>query len=642
MFILKKIVVVFFLMFFSSSVFGGISGINFQADYVEWFGKSSLIIGRGKVSVEYENVKLEADSIKLNLKEFELWAEGEVSLQIDNRSLKGKSIKFNLETKRGEILSCQGKEGPIFYQAEQVYLTSKIMELSEAEFTTCDLSPPHYKIKARTIELDLEKELVTARDAVLYVGKYPLFWMPVIVRYLHEENTMMFPSVGYTDFAGWYVETGYHFYTSPSLQATLRLGYREKKGWSGGVDSFYTTKAGEGELKTYFIKEKDTQNERWRLKLNHKYSFSKFTSLKVNFDRVSDEEFLKDYFPEEDEEVSPSFLSLDYQKEGHGINFLLEPEVNPFKFEESIQRLPQVTLDFPAQEISKTGFYLSKGAQVVNFQKEEKGLIRADCFLDLYYPFTVFKHFEIEPKLGYHLFGYKDKEGKEGYRKIPYQEFQASFQVDGGSKEKWTYSLKPGLGYYHSTEEKNDFTFPFELEDYEKKTEDIHPPNLVKLGIKNYFYYKEKHISSGNISLGYNLIEGKKGFSFLEGEFHLTPPLPFLNYIDLYFLYDYYNGEYEKIKNNFDFKGESWHLNLEMEKDVDEDINDFAIQGDINLGKKWNLSAYGSYDFEKEEISKETYSVTRDLHCWSVKFSYQSKPQVKYSIMFYINAFLDE
>ena len=73
-FVLKKIVVVFFLMFFSSSVFGGVSGINFQADYIEWLGESSLIIGRGKASMEYKNVKIKANSIRLNLKEFELCA----------------------------------------------------------------------------------------------------------------------------------------------------------------------------------------------------------------------------------------------------------------------------------------------------------------------------------------------------------------------------------------------------------------------------------------------------------------------------------------------------------------------------------------------------------------------------------------
>jgi len=82
-----------------------------------------------------------------------------------------------------------------------------------------------------------------------------------------------------------------------------------------------------------------------------------------------------------------------------------------------------------------------------------------------------------------------------------------------------------------------------------------------------------------------------------------------------------------------------WHLNLGLEKDVDEGINDFTIQADVNLGRKWKVSGYGKYDLIENQLSEERYTIWRDLHCWGVQLSYQRKPETDYSIMFYIKAF---
>ena len=610
----------------------------FKAEHLEWIKEDGLLIGQGKVVLEYKDVRLEAERIKLDMKNFNLWAEGKVNLETKTRKVRGESLEYNLTSKEGKILSPEGVEGAIFYRADQAYLSPQLIKLSRASFTTCELTPPHYRIKARSVRIVPEDEVI-AKDAVLYIGRYPLFWAPIIVRYLREENRIMIPSAGYSDFAGWYVKTGYYFYTSPRLRGTVHLDWRQKKGWAGGVDSSYKIAAGEGEMKSYFIREKDTGDERWRLKLTYKRSFSETTSLKLNLNRVSDEDFLENYFPEEDGEIPPSFVSLDYRKGSYNANFLLEAEVNPFNFEESIQRLPQITLTFPAQKIKGTGLYLGRGMEATNFKKGKDELIRTDGFLEIFYPFTAFSCLQVEPKAGYHLFYYKDKEGKEGYRRIPYQELSTFLQVNGGDKERYTYTLKPTLTYYHSTEEKDEFRLPFDLEDYEKKTEDIHPPNLIKLGVENKLYYKEKSLLTASLTLGYDLIEERKGFSSLEGRFHLTPPVSLLSYIDLYFLYDYPERRYTKLTGALDLKGKSWHLNIGIKKDVDEDIDDFILQGELSLGKKWKLSGYRCYDMLKDELSEERYFLWRDLHCWAAQLSYQRKPETEYSIKFYIKAF---
>jgi len=613
---------------------------KFQANHLYWAQNPPSLEMSGEAKLIYENTEIRADNIKLNLENFDLVAEGKVDLQIGKNEAKGEKLKYNLKNRSGVIFYPRGREENVFYKAKKAYISPELIELLDASFTTCDLSPPHYQIKSNKIKLYTKKEII-AEKVTFYVGKIPLFWIPIFVRNFKKENKLIFPSIGYSDFAGWYMRSGYFFYASPKFQGTFHLDYREKKGWAEGIDTSYKLKRGEGELRTYFTKETDSKEKRWRLKLRYKHSFSKFASLRISLDRLSDKYFLEDYFPEEeeeDDEIPSSFISLNYRKSDYNINILFEPEINPFA-EGDIERVPQIKLSLPSQKIKGPDLNFKKGAEITNFKKRKDNIIRTESFLELSRSFTILKRLRLGTQAGYHLFWYNSEQEKKGYRRIPYQKLSLSYQIPGGRKENYTYLLEPYINYYHSTEDKNDFSLPFSLGDYEKKTEDIHPPNLIKLGAKSHLYYKKKSFFSGNLGIGYDLTKKEKKLSSLEGNLHFTPSLPLLDYINLYFLYDYYDKEYKKIISNIDLKGKNWHINAGIKRDIDEEENDFILQGGLNIGKKWRISGYNRYDLETKEILEENYSIWRDLHCWAARLSIKVKPEREYWAMFYIKAF---
>ncbi|MEA1964312.1 MAG: putative LPS assembly protein LptD [Candidatus Aerophobetes bacterium] len=629
--------VIFFIITSSSS--SSAFQIEFQANHLYWIENPPLLEMLGEAKLIYENTEIKADNIKLDLENFDLVAEGKVNLQIGKDEVRGEKLEYNLKKRKGIIFYPKGREELVFYKAKKAYISPELIELLDASLTTCNLSPPHYQIKADKIKLYIGEEII-AEKVTFYAGEIPLFWLPIFVRNFKKENKLIFPSIGYSDFAGWYIRSGYYFYASPQLRGTFHLNYREKKGWAEGLDISYRLRGGAGEIRTYFTKEKDSREKRWRLKLRHKHSFSRSTSLKISLDRVSDRYFLKDYFPEEEknDEIPSSFISLNYEKSDYNVNLLFEPEVNPF-IEGTIERLPQIKLSFPSQKIKGPELTLKKGAETINFRKGKDNIIRTESFLELSRSFTIFKRLKMGTQAGYHLFWYNSEQEKDGYRRIPYQKLSLSFQTHGGRKENYTYLLEPYTSYYHSTEDKNDFSLPFSLGDYEKKTKDIHPPNLIKLGARTHLYYKGRSFSSGNLSMGYNLTKEERRLSSLEGNFRFTPPVPLLNYINFYFLYDYYDKEYKKIISSLDLKGKNWHINAGVNKDVDEGENDFILQEGISLGKKWRISGYDRYDLETGKISEEKYSIWRDLHCWAAQLSIKVKPEREYWAMFYIKAF---
>ncbi|GAI00319.1 unnamed protein product, partial [marine sediment metagenome] len=395
--------------------------INLQADYISWSEDLSIVIGKGKVSLEYKDVQIETENVRIDLHTSELLAWDKVNFRLKARRIEGENLRYNLEKEEGTIQHPSGKEGLFFYRAEEAFFSSEIIELRKAYFTTCELSLPHYKIRAGRISIRLDDEVVMS-NVTFSLGDIPIFWLPFFVQYLREENRFILPSFSYSDFAGWSIQTGYYFYASPFFQAKLHLDYREKKGWAEGIDISYRLKGGKGKLNTYFIKEKDTQEERWLARLEHQQSLSKSTSLKLRLNRLSDKDFLKDYFGQE---YQTAYLYLAHQGPGYNASILAQPVVNPVFERGSIERLPQFKLNFDSQRIGE--FYLNseEAIEITNFKKDDKSILRADGFLDISSPWTSFEYFKLRPRIGYHLFHYwYEREGEKsgGYRSIAYQE----------------------------------------------------------------------------------------------------------------------------------------------------------------------------------------------------------------------------
>ncbi len=51
-------------------------------------------------------------------------------------------------------------------------------------------------------------------------------------------------------------------------------------------------------------------------------------------------------------------------------------------------------------------------------------------------------------------------------------------------------------------------------------------------------------------------------------------------------------------------------------------IQTLSLSGEINLSKKWKISASSGYDFINKELSYTSIDIYRDLHCWEMRFNW--------------------
>jgi hypothetical protein len=605
--------------------------LNLQANHLRWIKSPPSVMGWGKATLEYKDMQVKAENIELNLESLDVVAEGNVNFKMKMRQVKAGSLKYNLESEEGVIFSPEGSEGPLFYRAQKVYLYPELIELEDVSFTTCDLSSyPHYNVKAQQVKIYLEEEIIM-RNVTFYLGNIPFYWTPFVIRRLKEENRILLPSIGYSRFAGWYLKTGYYFYASSDFQTTFHLDYMQKRGWADGLDVSYRLKRGRVDIRSYRVREKDTSELRWRVKLQHHQALSESTNLRFRLDRLSDEAFSEDYFGEKH---GTSFIALDKRGSSYSAHLLAEAKLNPFP-EDFVERLPQISFYRLPRRIGRAPLYLQQAAEVTNFRREKEKFLRADLASDLSYPFTAFRYFRVRPRLGYHFFSYQWADDRK-MRGIPYQELELSTSLQT-RLGKLTYKFQPILNYHHSSRGEDNEGYPSWVREIIEKKENQYPEDLIEIKLENSLRHEKYGGARGNISFRYYPKE--ENFSPVEGKFRFTPHLSRLSYIDLYLLYHPYQEEYKVMKGEVGLEDKNWNLSLGAVKDIEERKFDFIAQGRLTLGDKWRFSGYYRYDLENEEIQEEKYSLWRDLHCLATQLSVKVYPKTEYWIMFYIKAF---
>jgi len=637
--LLSGIALFLLMITFSFSALGENNQIYFQADNYLWTSNPPILKAWGKVKIRYGDIYLETEEVSVNLESFKCVTTGKADLTRGEQFLGGENLLYDFKENQGKLSFIKGSSllnrsgNSLFFKAKEARISKNIIKLYQATITTCDLHYPHYRIEAKEVEIDLEEEIIV-KNATFYVGEIPLFWVPFFKRFFRKENQPFVPQFGYEDFSGWFVKDNYYFPLPLNYGGILHLDYREKKGLGYGLDLSYAAKEDKADIKTYFVEEKDSLKKRWSARLNYKKDFPNSSSLQINLNKVSDENFLKDYF---NEELKNSSFLLEHRGSGYQGYLLFEPRVNSFN-KKFVERVPQIKFIFLPQKIEKSNIYINKQAEITRFKEEGKEeFIRADSFVDASSPFFL-DPFNITPRIGYHLFWYRGKEGEEGYRRIPYQTLNLSSRLQSQHGD-YTYLINPNITYYHSDETKDNLNFLFDIGNYKKETVKIHPPSLAKLSLKDSFYHYKNKVALSEINIGYDLNKKKENFTPLNFTFCLTPISSLLKYFRLNLLYELYGKEYSIINSDLRLKEKEWYIDLGLRKDLSKNVNDFIFQGGTELGKKWRLSTFIRYNLEKKETSEEKYSLWRDLHCWAAQLSVETKPEKEYWIIFHIKAF---
>ena len=215
----------------------------------------------GGAKVKYGQISLEADYIRLDWAKNEVFAKGtydstskkEVGLPLfmqGSDKYDSKEIRYNFKSKKAIIKEIVTQQGEGFIHGSNVKKDEEEnMYIRNAIYTTCNLSHPHFNIRARKIKVVGRKEIISGpfnfelNDIPLPIG-LPFGFFPYSQPKEAGKSGILFPTYGEEPTGrGFYLrDGGYYWAASENIGVRFTGQIYSKGGWGLGANSQYNKK----------------------------------------------------------------------------------------------------------------------------------------------------------------------------------------------------------------------------------------------------------------------------------------------------------------------------------------------------------------------------------------------------------------
>ena len=636
----------------------GKSSIEINGDRIEAFVAEDKIVAEGNVSIVKSDVTLLCDKVEFYRTTKMAFAEGHVVLKRKEGEFTGDRLAFNFGTMAGDFTDTKVYAKPFYGAGKKM---SKVGEnhlrMESGYLTTCDLDKPHFRFGARKVDIYPGDKFV-ARNVRLIVGDVPLIYMPRFTQDLRDKKPVFTFTPGYDKNWGAFLLTAYKFHLNNDVGGTLHLDYRERKDVAEGLDLNYKTeKYGEGLIRTYYMNERPLakgqhfweprlvptpEHERFRAEWRHKWDVDDKTNAIWQYYKLSDKNFLKDYFlRESDRDQTPPSYVVITRRLPHGIlGFRVDDRINHFV--DSIDRLPQISYNFSNTKIGDSGFYWKSDSLYSNLVNRlaspsdfKQKAMRFDQDQEISHPLKL-SIFEFKPFVGgrqtYYsrIPPYKDRTdvvrgiyrtGADISTKF-YKIYDITTNAWGLNIHRLRHVITPTIAYDYvhdptippselpQFDEIDAFTrahtINFSIENKLQTKRNLTSVDLARLVLGSDFFLKEN--------------PGKGGFQNVTSDLEMKPYKWLAFYSD-----SSYNTIQERLTSaNFDIylnPVSKWSLAVGKRYNVDVD-DQITTELNYTINQKWKFRAYERFDISGEGAKEHEYGIVRDLHCWTMEMNF--------------------
>lgn len=383
------------------------------------------------VKVRHGRIELVADQVALSESTGDIIADGNVRLRTPDQFFIGEHAEYNFRTGKTSSENFRAGFAPFF--AGGLTLEGNTREesasLHNTFVTTDDVKDPALRIRAREFRV-VPGRRVEARNATVYAGNTPVFYLPYYKRELTQHRAFWRVVPGYRSYFGGYLLSSFHFPISTNISAGVNLDLYQKRGFGIGPDiTWEIPRWGEGEFRYYYINDNEPRTDpedqpiredRRRISFSHRMTLRTNLTAKVVVREQSDPYIIRDFFETEyQRNTQPnSFLEINQAWSNWSLDLLAQPQMN--EFFQTVERLPDVRLSGIRQRIGESPlFYESESsAAYLRFEPgideaREYAAMRIDSFHQVLLPRTYFGWLNFVPRVGGRFTQYGETEGED-------------------------------------------------------------------------------------------------------------------------------------------------------------------------------------------------------------------------------------
>ena len=264
-------------------------------------GKDGSSTFEGDVVIERHELRITTDIARFDNSKREVSVYGNVHLDTLSMSIDAESGRFFLDNRNAEFNNIRFfmPETRLRGQAESVTSESdKSATLLNSSITSCPPDDIDWLLSANKIQLDLQDEYGKARGVVLRFHRVPFLYTPYIEFPIGDKRRsgLLVPSFGTSSSRGFELTVPWYWNIAPNQDATIAPHYMDRRGLALDSEYRYLTRSTDGTLNFNYLNEDQiTLEERWSLKYVQNTQFSQNIGLTIDYNDVSDPEYLQDF-----------------------------------------------------------------------------------------------------------------------------------------------------------------------------------------------------------------------------------------------------------------------------------------------------------------------------------------------------------
>ncbi|MBU0683249.1 MAG: LPS assembly protein LptD [Candidatus Omnitrophota bacterium] len=392
----------------------------------------------------------------------------------------------------------------------------------------------------------------------------------------------------------------------------------------------------------------------------HRVEFDPSIVGMMEFNKYSDEYFLEDYFYNEYTESSTipqNYVSITSAQQ----NYFMEISANArfHKFETIVQRQPEIKFDVPEQQVGNWPLYFSSSYLMTMFDKQYSNktspceiVNRFDAINKISIPIN-FILFKMTPygsfqetiysrtKKDYEMACRNTLAGGVNLSSRFFRIFDFSTNFLGLNINKIRHIVAPSITYSH-TEQPNIYKSELYQMD---EIDTLAKQNNVTLSLENKLQTKKLFGDNvGVVDLARLIISADYNYDLQKNKWIAVKDGPYRKhgrFSDVTFdlevrPYDWLFVDSRMVVQRKNLAVKEGYLEGAMspvdwfrmtmgyryEKKEPNPRNAFTFDARWEPNKKWRFGVYERFDVQQRIIEEQQFTVTRDLHCWEVEFSY--------------------
>lgn len=287
----------------------GMSGapVTISADRLEGYANQETSAS-GNAELRQDNVSINADRLLYRYATDEVQASGSVRLARDGDRMNGTGLRLRVHDNVGQFdhadyeFSRPGRSGfaPVSARgtADVIKLEGKDKyHLENATFTTCKPGNNDWYLQMGELDLDMTRDLGTARRGKLVFKDTPIVYLPWVSFPLHNERKtgLLPPTIGSTGKSGVEISTPFYVNLAPNRDLTIVPRELSKRGLQLAAQLRYVGLDYDGNASFEHLSNDRVRNiSRFATTIQHNQRFSSNLNGYLNINKVSDDNYFRD------------------------------------------------------------------------------------------------------------------------------------------------------------------------------------------------------------------------------------------------------------------------------------------------------------------------------------------------------------